>query len=40
MYSGGEGVAQESLIIEHQQRGDAKEFSKKDLQRKKSSHRL
>lgn len=29
MYSRGEGAARESFIIEHQQRGDPKEFSKK-----------
>lgn len=35
MYSGGEGAARESFIIEHQQRGDPKEFSKKKRSPKK-----
>lgn len=34
MYSGGEGAARESFIIEHQQRGDPKEFSKKKSPKK------
>lgn len=36
MYSGGEGAARESFIIEHQQRGDPKEFSKKKISKERS----